>query len=562
MDRLRELLKHISAQLSVLTISQRIAIGLCAALVAGSLLWLLQWSTTPDMVPLVTHDFSFEELDAAEQSLSSNGIPYSSRGMRVYVRPVDRHNALRLLYKSEALPEGSLFDMEAVVTDTNPFQSPGARNYAQTYAKGNELAKIIATSPAVKRVSVIINPVTKRRLGGASDLPTASVTVTLAPGREMTHEMVEGFAKLVAGAVAGLKPPNVYITDARTLRSYSLPDPQDAASFDLLGMIKKREEHYRTKILGKLADIPGVQVAVTVELDMSKRVTQNIKHDPPQPKRETTNASEQSSANQPTEPGVQANLGQALTAATPGQTQSTEETTVENFEPKLTQTETIEQMPFATRKVTAAIGIPRSFIVSVIKAQRPNITDDPKDDDPVFVAVRDAQVKRVKASVERIVMATSSDDVEVDVYPDMDWTAEGGMWSRAPGGVALAQQDAEGLDSLGLVRTYAPQVGLATLALVSLMLMMRVVRKSSEAIVPRRQRVLESPEHHGEEEPMLTVGQAPVGQAEVSEGSLTGKEVDPATLRFQELGQEVSTMVEKDPAGAAELIHRWIHDAT
>ena len=64
--------------------------------------------------------------------------------------------------------------------------------------------------------------------------PDTSVTVTLASGKEMTHEIVEGFAKLVAGGVAGLKPHQVNITDARTMRSYGLPDPDDAASFDLL----------------------------------------------------------------------------------------------------------------------------------------------------------------------------------------------------------------------------------------------------------------------------------------------------------------------------------------
>ncbi len=559
MDRLRQLLNTISAQLSVLTISQRLAIGLCAALAAGSLLWLLQWSTAPEMVPLVTHDFTYEAMDSAEQSLKANDIPYIIRGTRVFVRPTDRHNALRLLYAAEALPEGSLFDMEAVVTDSNPFQSPEARTYAQTYAKGNELAKIIATSPTVRKASVIINPVTKRRLGGVTDVPTASVTVTLAPVREMTNEIVEGFAKLVAGAVAGLKPHNVYITDARTLRSYSVPHPDDAISFDVLSVIKRYEEHYRSKILSKLADIPGVQVAISVELDMNKRVTQSIKHDLPQPKVETSNSTEQSSPLQPTEPGVRANLGQALTSAS-GEAQSTEETTVENFEPKLSRTETIEQMPFATTKVTAAIGIPRSFIIGVFKAQHLEVTDDPKDDDPDFVAARDAQVARVRAAVERIVMAPkSSEDVQVDVYPDMEWTADGGVWSRAPGAVAFAQQGGEELDAIGLVRTYAPQAGLATLALVSLLMMMRMVRKSSELIGTHRRQFSESAESPEDEKP-LSVGQTPVGEAEVSESMLAGKEVDPQTLRYQELGLEVSKMVEKDPEGAAALIRRWVED--
>ena len=173
MDRFRQLLSFIGARMSVLSVSQRVAIGLCAALIATSLLWLLQWSTTPDLVPLVTHEFTFQELDAAEVALKGNGIPYNIVGTRLFVRDADRHNALRLLHSADALPEGSLYDMAAVVNDQNPFQAPEQREYAQNYARGNELAKIIATAPFVKKASVIINPKTKRRLGGATDVPTA-----------------------------------------------------------------------------------------------------------------------------------------------------------------------------------------------------------------------------------------------------------------------------------------------------------------------------------------------------------------------------------------------------
>jgi len=547
--------------MGVLTLSQRLAIALCAALIVVSLLWLTQWSTMPEMTPLVTHDFTLDELTAAEKTLAASGIPYETHGSSVWVRAADRHNALRLLHDADALPDGSLFDMAAVVNDANPFQSPEARQYAQNYAKGNEVAKIIATSPAVKKCSVIINPVTKRRLGGVTDVPTASVTVTLSPGREMTQSMVEGFAKLVAGSVAGLKPFNVYITDARTLQSYSLPHPDDAAGFDVLSMIKRREEHYRAKILSTLADIPGVRAAVTVELEMSKRMTQNVKHDAPQPKKETETESEQSSASQPTEPGVQANLGQAVTAAAAGRSNTTGERTTENFEPKITKTETIEQMPFAQSKITAAVKIPRSFIVSVFKAQQGGGSGpEPKDDDPAFVSFRDAELGRVKTSVERIVMAKSPDDVAVDVYPDMEWTAEGGVWSHAPGGVVRADGAADGFDGLTMVRTYGPQVGLATLAMISLAMMMRIVRKSSE-LTRGRSREVAADERLSGEEPILRVGTTSVGQAEPTEGMLSARELDPTTLHSQELGREVSKLVEQDPAGTADLIRRWIEEA-
>ena len=80
MDRLKNLLSNINTQLSVLTVSQRLAIGLCAALAVVSLLWLMQWSSKPEMVPLVQHDFEFDALGSAEQVLQSNGIPYEIVG--------------------------------------------------------------------------------------------------------------------------------------------------------------------------------------------------------------------------------------------------------------------------------------------------------------------------------------------------------------------------------------------------------------------------------------------------------------------------------------------------
>ena len=95
----------------------------------------------------------------------------------------------------------------------------------------------------------------------------------------------------------------------------------------VITMVKRREEHYRDKILSTLADIPGLRVAVTVDLDMTKRVTQNLKHAPPQPKEEKVSTSEQGSSSQPAESGVQANLGQAVTSNSPGKSSTTELTT-------------------------------------------------------------------------------------------------------------------------------------------------------------------------------------------------------------------------------------------
>lgn len=558
MERLRQLLNDIGTQLGVLTVSQRLAIGLCAALIAGSLLWLLQWSTTPEMVPLINAEFSYDELDSAESALRDEGIKFTTHGTRILVASADRQSAIRVVHTTGALPEGSLYDMDAVVADQNPFQSPDARKYAQNFAKGNELAKIIATYSFVKRASVMINAQSKRRLGGGSFEPSAAVAITLVPNKEMNTTLVKGIADLVSGAVAGLKPHNVKITDSRTGRSHSVAHPDDALGADYLGLVKQHEAHLESKIMNMLADIPGLRASVTVDLDTSKRVTHTYDHAKVEPKLETSKSVVTSSAQQPSESGVQANLGQALTAGSVGQSSNIDESETEYFDPKTEKTEIIEQMPFSLKSVTATVSIPRSFIVGVYAARFGGETD-PKDDDPEYTAVRDRQVARVKASVERIVMARSPDDVEVDVYPDMEWSSEGGGWSRTPGGIASSFENSSDLDSMELAKTYGPQVGLVGLALISLFMMMRIVRKSAE-MTRKMHGPTAASEDQDEDEVYMSLGPQAVGQAELSASMLTGKEVDADTLRHQELSEEVSRMVTADPKAAAELIRRWVGD--
>ena len=148
MDRLRQLLTHISAQLGVLTFSQRVAIGLCAVLVVASVFWLMQWSVEPEYVPLVKAEFEYDQLTSAEDALKAGNVKYVVRGQRIFVRAEDRPNVLRILHQADVVPGEQLFDMETLVVNQNPFMSPEARRNQENYALGNELAKIVATLAA------------------------------------------------------------------------------------------------------------------------------------------------------------------------------------------------------------------------------------------------------------------------------------------------------------------------------------------------------------------------------------------------------------------------------
>ncbi len=558
MDRLRRLIAQISTQLGELAMSQRVTILLCATLIAVSLIWLMQWSTAPEMVAVVQRDMTIEDLTAAEDALQAGGVSFKTVGARVLVKPIDLHNSKRLLLQAGALPEGSLFDMAAAIAEQNPFLSPEQRLFSQNYAKGNELAKIIQTTPFVQKASVLINPVSRRRLGMPSDEPSASADITLIPGKEMTSEMVDGFAKWIANAVAGLKPYNVTVRDSRTGRAHSVPHPDDALGFDYLASVKQHESYLRKKIETQLAYIPGVRVQVAVELDTAKRRTTTFKHDAPQPKTEMSKSKVSSRANRAAEPGVQPNLGQAITAGPTATGNTTEESTTQNYEPKLAEQETIEQIPLTRKNVTATVGIPRSFIAGLVTAKSPD-KEKVADDDPEFIAARDEQVSQVRSSVAKMVQARQADDIDVIVFPDVQWNAESAQWAMASGsGLPMAGDSAS--DPMMLARTFGPAAGLTLLALISLFMMLRVVRKSSDALERHRSKSFERSQDD-EDEPILTVGHGAIGQASASETMLAGREVDENTMRYQEIGEEVARLVEADPTSAAQLLQRWVQDA-
>ncbi len=554
MDRLRQLIANINRQLGVLTFSQRVAIGLCAALVAVSLLWLMQWSTTPQLISLVDHDFTLDEQAQAEEALK--GHTFEIRGNRIYVKPGERPNMIRLLHSAGALPEGSLWTMTDLVADSNPFMASQERQYRHTFAMGNSIAEIIRTYPFVKRADVMINNKTKRRLGGESDVPTASVSVELMPGKQMSMQIVDGFAKLVAGTVQGLKPHNVYVTDSRTGRTLSPPHPDEAMGLGYMDEVKKREAHLQGKIMSILSYIPGVKAEVSVRLDGSKRSTRSYEHEKPAIRRSKTLEEETTSANRPTEAGTQPNVGMGLTSGTTGGMSTVAENEDEFHEPQLKKEERVVSMNYATQGVMATVKIPRSFIVGVYTAQFPD-QENPTDDD--LSDIQSIQIAEVKQSVEKIVQAESDSDVDVGIYPDMQWSSAGGAFSMTPMGIAMGAEGASGLDTYQIVRSYGPQVGLGLLAMMSMFMMMRIVRKSADAIpkMPEEEEEVEE-EDFGK---ILSVGPHPVGEAEVGDGFLTGKEVDEETLAQAQLTDEVSRMVEEDPQSAADLLRRWIEES-
>ncbi|MFQ5489586.1 MAG: hypothetical protein ACE5GE_02590 [Phycisphaerae bacterium] len=541
MEALRQLLHGLGRQLGMMSRSQQMVVVLCGVIVAGSLLWLTQWSARPRLVPLLDQPMTAEEMSAAVAQLQAMRTDFEEVGDRIFVKPGERRRLQRELLTRGGLPQDTSLGFENLLKDQSPFQPESINRRNFQIALQNELAAVIAEDPTVSRATVFINASSQRKLGARSNLvPTASVDVSTSSGASMGHGQVMGMANLVSGAVAGLSPHNVRVIVNG--RPRTIPGPEDDIGFGLLEQKKKNEKHLEDKIRDQLAYIPGVKVAVSVELETTRKRTQLTDYTDPEPKTDTTKTEETNSGSAGSEAGVSPNTGTALTGSAGGASTSKEESSTEFFKRDVTRVETMEQVPMVVKRAMASINIPRSYFVSVFSAQDSEASSPSDDDLKVLI---DIEKLRVKAAVKRVLQTDDEDAVQVDWFPDLA-PEHPGQFAESPIYAAGGGEEAEG--TVATLTGYAPTVGMVGLAVGSLLMMFMLVRKSGRSIdmLPPE---LEAPADPDEVQTM--------DAALLSEGALVGQEVDEQTLRFQNYTEQVAKMVDEDPDTAAELLQRW-----
>lgn len=232
------------------------------------LLGIAFWSNHVTWVPVSTSS-DLGAIDAAAQVLEKQGIPFQigSGGHALLTREEDLGRA-RIASSSAGLPPGfeSLSELELGAT-------PQRERWAFQRALQGELMRTIDSLDEVdaSRVHLVLQERTSflRNQPGSS----ASVTLRLAPGRSLTPNQVRGITALVAGAVDGLRAKDVVLVDeGGNLLSGESTD--DSAMSGLSTLIEARhamESSYASAIEGALLPILGAReamsVAVSVQLD-------------------------------------------------------------------------------------------------------------------------------------------------------------------------------------------------------------------------------------------------------------------------------------------------------
>jgi flagellar biosynthesis/type III secretory pathway M-ring protein FliF/YscJ len=194
--------------------------------------------------------------------------------------------------------------------------------------------------------------------------------------------------------------------------------------------------------------------------------------------------------------------------------------------------------------------VPLSYFTSSYKLTYPKAAD-PSDD--AITAYRTAELTQIREDVKNVIGLKSEADLSVSTYADVPTE-----------GLAMAAGPSTPVATLNTVSGHAREIGVAVLAVVSLLMMATMVRKSTPP-------PLVMPTLGGGGEPVQAVASSrvnPLGSGESVAGevgggnnALDGMEMDEDAVRTQQMLDQVSTMVKENPDGAAQLVKRWLSRA-
>lgn len=244
-------------------------IGLAASIALGVGIYF--WAKEPNYVPL------FDGMSGADAAqvvtiLEQGNTPYRMQGSIVAVPAGKVHN-LRIQLASQGLPKSSSPGFELLDEE----QSFGTSSFVEktrfNRALEGELARSIATLNSVKGARVHLAIPKKSAFLRNQQGASASVLISLFPGRKLNQAQVAGVIHLVASSVSGMDSAQVTVVDQQgnLLTGNGNPSVISMGS-EQFTFASSVEENYSQRIVDLLVPIMGagnVRAQVTADVDFT-----------------------------------------------------------------------------------------------------------------------------------------------------------------------------------------------------------------------------------------------------------------------------------------------------
>lgn len=219
--------------------------------------------------------------------LSTLNIPYKyTEGGGAILVPADRVHDVRLKMASLGLPKGSVNGFEMM--EANRF---GMTQFQErlTFQRGleGELTRSIQALSSVANARVHLALPNQNGFFREQQKPSASVLLSLHPGRTLDRTQLAGIVHLVASSVPEMNPTAVSVLDDTGKLLSTPPDGSGGAGADAEQLMRAQqiEQLYSQRILDILEPIVGkqnVKAQVTAELDFSQTESTTESHKPNQ----------------------------------------------------------------------------------------------------------------------------------------------------------------------------------------------------------------------------------------------------------------------------------------
>jgi flagellar biosynthesis/type III secretory pathway M-ring protein FliF/YscJ len=576
MDRLRQILAGIGKNLSGLKATQRLLVGALAVVVILALVVVALLAGQSSFEPIMPGQ-SAEDQTRAQSFLAGRGIDARMQGGQLVVPAAEYGRAVSMIAENNQFPSDKRLFFDTLIQSQSVFNSRQQNEQQFQIALMNELSRVISQFTGVKSATVTIDVPEAAGLGRQVKAPTASVAVTTSTGSAMPQSLVDAVAAAVEGSIAGLSRRNIQILDLAAGRARRPQGEEDVAATLYIEHATRIESETRRKIEDLLQHIPGVIVAVTAQVDVTRVTSQTSSAMPDKRgslsllRKETEEVNSSTEASKGSEPGPMSNQTADINRGGEGDSSRTESTTAtrefENHVGRKTET-VVDPKGYATR-VAVSVNVPRGYVVRTLQSAAPPADAGAEPAEPTDEAIRaafDTQIKRdiieslrphVQALMntsgaeltEEQLRALALDSIGVSLIPvDLTGVGPGGTLAFMGAGSARSGSGLAGMLSGGMVQTAM----LALLAVAALGMMFMMVRKASrQSQMPTAEELVGLP-------PTLEAQSDLIGEADESDTAMAGIEVDESALQSQKVLEQVGELVQKDPEVSARILNRWL----
>ncbi len=534
MEFVKRMWTQIGAQMDGVGLPVKALVAACVVILvlAGALMML--WAGDEETVTVGLAGANSTEAIA---HLGSAGIKAKAVDGMIRVPAESQHQAYLLLAQGDLLGDNPASALDKMFESASPWETDKSRSERSNIARARFLSGVISNINRIKSADVMVDP-GRDSLGKRHVAASAMVNIKTTTGPVDTA-MADAVASLVSGAVARLDITNVKIVDARTGRRVEVSDPSNMLPSSALEVKRNIEERKRKEIENILDYIPGVRVGVNVLMDsVAAQHERRMEYETDQPvKRESTEETVNRDIADAGEPGPRSNTGLSINGSGGGGREQTSNITdTEFFESKpVVLTQETTRTGHQVKQINVAVNVPRSFFVTQYKQQNPDSQGEP--DDAALAPLITPQLANIEQRIEVLTFADVQGTVQVDMVPDT---------------LALMTEGGGGAIGMMFDSGWAGPAGLSLLGLASLGLMFGMVRKST------RPESLPSIEELAGVPPSLPSDEELIGEADESEASMPGVELDEDDLRARRIAEQIGDMVRADPAEASRLLGKWV----